>query len=123
MPSESIAKETGGRSRGKLTMIPLQPIDAPPDAAEKAQNRFYGLIKQQSESEGALVRDVAGMSGGPVYGTKLVDQTLKAWLIGVQVAWYRERKIVSFCPLPEFLLALKEASEEFRRRFPDLTHS
>ena len=58
--------------------------------------------------------DIAGMSGGPIFGVKLVDGRLRYWVIGIQSSWVERSRVICFCPsLPFFALIKELKSAEF----------
>ena len=90
-------------------MAPLIPADAPALADEKVQNQFYARLVDGSEQ---FVKDVDGMSGGPIFTFKNINGTWKYSVIGVQSAWYQTSRILAACPFLSFGLALEETVRE-----------
>ena len=105
VPSESVSYDGETLITAKVVVAPLEPVDAPPGAGTKAQNQFYGRLKDDSVG---MLKDVDGMSGGPIFALKKVDGTWKYSAIGVQSGWYEKTRIVAACPLSSFALALEE---------------
>ena len=108
IPRETISAQ-GAKHVARLTLIPLDPVGPPEEARKTAENKLFGAIRTNPVLDGGAVRDIDGMSGGPVFGTKSVDGVLRYWAIGIQSSWYELRRIACFCPLPGFLLAVKQA--------------
>jgi hypothetical protein len=105
IPRESIT-HAAGRFTLKLTLIPVLPAEPPYGAESKEPNRYYAKIKDGPDGH-LRIEDVDGMSGGPIFGTKLIEGRLKYWAIGVQSGFFEKSRIISFCPLAGFLLELK----------------
>jgi hypothetical protein len=57
------------------------------------------------------IKDIDGMSGGPVFALKKVDGVWKYKVIGVQSGWYPSARIIAACPISSFGVALEEAVE------------
>lgn len=109
IPRETVAYDGETIISARVVMAPLIPTEPPPLAEQKAENQFYAKLADDSE---AFVRDVDGMSGGPVFMLHQVDQTWKYKVIGVQSAWYRSSRVVAVCPFSSFGLALEPVVEE-----------
>jgi hypothetical protein len=105
VPAES-AKTSGAARTLNLTLLPLKPAVAPPNAI--VVNRTFAQIAS-SPRDSALVSDIAGMSGGPIFGVREDAAGLKYWVIGIQSSWFASSRVVSFCPVDVFFLSIKEA--------------
>lgn len=109
IPRETVAYDGKTIISARVVMAPLIPTDAPSLAEQKAENQFYAQLADDSE---AFVRDVDGMSGGPVFMLHRVGETWKYKVIGVQSAWYRSSRVVAVCPFSSFGQALEPVVEE-----------
>lgn len=109
IPAETLS-ESHGRQLLKLTVMPLAPSEPPANAAlgQPGRKVFAKLITQPG-LDGAIVDDIAGMSGGPVFGLRPNDHRMLYWIIGVQSSWYPSSRVVCFCPALPFLIAIKRA--------------
>ena len=105
VPSESVSYDGKTLITAKVVVAPLDPVDAPLGAGAKAQNQFYGRLKDDSVG---MLKDVDGMSGGPIFALKKVDGTWKYSAIGVQSGWYEQSRIIAACPVSSLALALEE---------------
>jgi len=116
IPAET-RKQIGEKTLLNFTLIPLRET-VYPGAGEAPANKVYAEIITKPDKDSAAVKDVAGMSGGPIFGVVKDDtkQSAKYWLIGVQSTYFMRKRIVGFCPLPEFLVGLKEAVRIIRER-------
>lgn len=108
VPSESVAHDEKTIITARVAMIPIEQVEEPEIAGPKAQNQFYGRLKEDSPS---VVSDIDGMSGGPIFATKRVDQTLKYWVIGVQSGWYPSSLTIAACPFSSLGFALEKLVE------------
>lgn len=109
IPSESYA-HAGNQHTLALTVVPLAPTPAPDNAvATSGENKVFGKMLSQPALDTVNVTDVAGMSGGPVFGVRGVDGQAWYWLIGLQSSWYEESRVVCFCPVQHFFAAIKGA--------------
>lgn len=109
IPSETVAYDGKTVITARVVMAPLVPMEAPPLADRRAQNQFYAQLADDSE---VFVRDVDGMSGGPVFMLHRVEEIWKYRVIGVQSAWYRSSRVVAVCPFASFGEALEPMVEE-----------
>lgn len=105
VPSETVSYDGKTLITAKVVVAPLELVDAPMAAGRKAENQFYGWLKDGSVG---MVKDVDGMSGGPLFALKKIDGTWKYSVIGVQSGWYKTSRTIAACPLSSFALALEE---------------
>jgi len=123
IPSESVAYDKKTIITGRIAVMPLEPADEPPGAGRKAENQFYARIKDLGN-----VKDIDGMSGGPVFSLKKIDGTWKYKVIGVQSAWYPSARIIAACPfaslgqeLERLVEMVKASMEPSASAVPDAT--
>lgn len=105
VPSETVSYDGKTVITARVVVAPIEPVDEPAAVGPKAQNQFYGRLKDDSAT---IVKDIDGMSGGPIFALKKVEGTWKYSVIGVQSAWYPQRRIIAACPFSSFALALEE---------------
>lgn len=105
VPAES-HQAVNGVNTVKLTLLPLKPASAPPGAMVESRT-FARIVSAPGDT--AVVNDIVGMSGGPIFGIRLVEQSIKYWVIGIQSSWFSASRIVSFCEVSQFFLSIKEA--------------
>ena len=111
VPSATVSYDRKTLISAKVVVAPLELVDAPSGAGIKAQNQFFGRLKDDSLG---MLRDVDGMSGGPVFALKKVEGTWKYSVVGVQSAWYEISRIIAACPFSSFALALEELVSSMR---------
>jgi hypothetical protein len=58
------------------------------------------------------VKDVDGMSGGPIVMLWKANEAWKYSVIGIQSAWYRSARIIAACPFSSFTEALEPVVHE-----------
>jgi hypothetical protein len=109
IPSETISYNGKTTITARVVMTPITPADAPPGAEQKAQNQFYAKLADDSER---FVKDVVGMSGGPLFMLRTSEGIWKYSVIGVQSAWYPNTRIVAACPFSSFGHALEPIVKE-----------
>lgn len=109
IPQETVSYDGKTIICARVVMAPLHPTDAPPLAEQKAENQFYAKLADGSEQ---FVRDVDGMSGGPVFMLRQVHDSWKYKVIGVQSGWYPLTRVVAVCPISTFGEALEPVVEE-----------
>ena len=105
VPSESVIYDGKNVIVARPAMIPLKSVEAPEEAESKAQNQFYGLLHQDSE---LIVKDINGMSGGPIFATAKVNDEMRYVVIGIQSGWYKNNRIIAACPFTSLASALEE---------------
>ena len=105
IPSESVAYDGKTIINAKVVVAPLRLTEPPAAAGEKVQNQFYGELKDDSAG---IVKDVDGMSGGPIFGLKKVEGTWRYKVVGVQSAWYPRMRVIAACPISSLAHALEE---------------
>ena len=96
----------GSTLHARLIFIPMEKADAP-EGEEGNPYLFFGRLARSDDPLHPDVANIAGMSGGPVFGFKTVNGTLRYWAIGVQSGWRSTARIANFCMLPAFLQALE----------------
>lgn len=107
IPSESVSYDGKTNIGARFVLAPLSKADAPEQAGKRAENQFYARLAEDYEG---VVRDIDGMSGGPVVNLKYGDEA--GWrygLIGVQSAWYPSIRTLAICPFSSFAVALEQA--------------
>ena len=104
VPSETVATENPGVISAKTALILLTLVPAPQSAGLTEDNMFFAKLQMEE----CHLKDIGGMSGGPIFGTKRVENETRYWAIGVQSGWYPTQKIIAACPLPAFMDAIEE---------------
>lgn len=111
IPSESVEYDGETLIKGRVVMSPLVHADEPALAGEKAKNQFYAKPADSSEK---FFEDADGMSGGPVFALKKVNEQWLYGAIGIQSGWYKESRTLTICPFSSFGIALEEVVAEAR---------
>ena len=106
IPGETVTHNGKSLITAKVVSVALKETEAPEGAGARSDNQFYGRLIEGSE---AVVRNVEGMSGGPIFSTKKIDNALKYKVIGVQSAWYRSSRVIAACPFSSLGLCLENA--------------
>jgi hypothetical protein len=106
VPSETVGYDQKTIITGRIVVMPLEEAKEPEGAGRKAENQFYARLKDLGN-----VKDIDGMSGGPVFALKKVDGDWKYTVIGVQSGWYPSTQVITTCPIASFGVALAEAVE------------
>lgn len=109
IPQETVSYDRETIISARFVMTPLLPTDAPPLAEQKVQNQFFAKLADDSEQ---FVQDVVGMSGGPVFMLRQINDSWKYKVIGVQSGWYPSTRVVAVCPFATFGQALEPVVEE-----------
>lgn len=106
IPSESVTYDGITNIAARFVASPLRSARIPPLAGPRSENQFYALLADGGEQ---AVRDIDGMSGGPVFMLKYEDGKWKYGVIGVQSGWYPADRTIAACPFSSFAFALEEA--------------
>jgi hypothetical protein len=107
VPSETVSYDGKTLITARAVVAPLVQVD-PPIQDAKVQNRFFGQLKDDSER---VVKDIDGMSGGPIFALKKIEGTWKYHVIGVQSAWYPRLRIIAACPFSSLGFELEKVVE------------
>jgi hypothetical protein len=108
VPSESVRYDGKTVLTARFVVVRVFPADQPLEVDERAANQIYARLIEGSEE---VVSDADGLSGGPIFAVTKVDDNWKYWVIGVQSAWYRERRLIAFCPWITFASELEKEVE------------
>ena len=106
IPSETVKYDQETIITGRTVMIPLDHADEPEHAGRKAENKFYARLKNVGD-----VKEIDGMSGGPVFALKKIEGEWMYSVIGVQSGWYRTTRTIAVCPFSSLGTALEERAK------------
>lgn len=106
IPSETVAYDQKTIITGRTVVMPLEHAEEPALAGRKAENQFYARLKDVGN-----VKDIDGMSGGPVFAFNKVEREWKYRVIGVQSSWYPTTRTIAACPFSSLGAALEELVE------------
>lgn len=109
VPSETVSYDGKTIVTARVVVAPIEPAEEPSEAGPKAQNQFYGRLKDDSVT---VVKDMDGMSGGPIFALNKIEGTWKYSVIGVQSAWYEQARVIAACPFSSFALELEKIVAE-----------
>ena len=94
-----------------LTMFRINRLDkAPEDSTVTSYERFVGQIDDRTP-----IKDIDGMSGGPIVGFGKSDGKDAYWIVAIQSGWLPVRRVTFGCPVPTIGALLDEYTEEFLR--------
>ena len=111
IPSETVSYDGKTIISARVVVAPIEQVDEPATAGQKALNQFYGRLKDDSTG---VVKDIDGMSGGPIVALKNVQGIWKYTVIGVQSGWYPSSRIIAACPFTSLGLALEQVVSDAR---------
>jgi hypothetical protein len=103
IPSETVRYDAQTIITGRAVVMPLRKAPAPPSAAAKANNQFYAELTDVGD-----VKDIDGMSGGPIFSLKQINGSWGYTVIGVQSAWYPSSRVIAACPIASLGALLEE---------------
>jgi RimJ/RimL family protein N-acetyltransferase len=91
-----------------LTLLPLAPTEAPHGA--NREFRTFAQIVADHANDKAVVTNIVGMSGGPVFGITKSRRGVQYRVIGIQSRWFHPSRKLAFCPAYSFFHALQDAA-------------
>lgn len=100
-------RHDGPSQKNHVTVMLRALEDPPPALADQKYQRLYASIEFESVAEWERHFDIGGMSGGPIFGTRVAPQGngYEYRLIAIQSSW-DERENVAMCAAQPFLRAL-----------------
>lgn len=118
IPSETVAYDQKTIITGRIVVMPLEPAEEPAGAGRKAENQFYARLKDLGN-----VKDIDGMSGGPVFALKKIAGEWKYKVIGVQSSWYPSTCTIAACPFSSLGAELEDLVESVKASIDPCTGS
>ena len=109
IPEESVRRSGESTIKCGFAIAPMRRAELPPDGFVKRENQFYSKL---DDDPSAVIKDLKGMSGSPVFSCKIENGQLYYRLLGVQSAWYRSLRIVAACSIASFGMAVKQALDD-----------
>lgn len=111
IPSETVSFDGETIISARVVVAPIEQVSKPAIAGQKSQNQFYGRL--QGDSTG-VVKNIDGMSGGPIFALRKVEGIWRYTVIGVQSGWYPESRIITACPFISLGTALEQVVSDVR---------
>jgi hypothetical protein len=106
VPTEAVA-HFSTRMEVAYALIPIELCDAPvmvtPLHPDIATARIIPTPDGREQ-----IQDIDGMSGGPIFGVKVINGSPAYFITGVQSGWLRDLRIVTFSAATPFLERIKE---------------
>lgn len=103
-------RDASGQPRGGIqpVMVSIDPLDRMSDENLLSNEWFFGRLNPNAGD----LKDIAGMSGGPIYGfTRLEENKWTYKIIALQSRWFPRTRTIFGCSLPSVVQALHEAIE------------
>jgi hypothetical protein len=102
IPYETLIYDQKTNIRCGIVVIPLDSVEKPPKVGSETDTRFSARLQDSGN-----IKDIKGMSGGPVFAVKKVEGRWEYKLIGVQSGWYPSKRIILVCPFVSLGIALE----------------
>ena len=83
-------------------LLPIDPVAHTPEELKRGAERFYAKVPMTTgyvDGREVTLRDIDGMSGGPVFAVKDLGERLRYWIIAVQSGWLSRSRILASCPI------------------------
>lgn len=109
IPSESVSYDGKATISARFVLAPLTQTAPPVEAKDMAGNQFYAKLHDAPED---MLKNLDGMSGGPIVMIQNLDGAWKYGIIGIQSGWYRSSRVITACPFSSFAKELKPYVEE-----------
>jgi hypothetical protein len=99
-------------------LLPLERISTPPEAIDSPVKRFYAnvpivSIPKEIEAENSSLTDISGMSGGPIFGVKKIEQNrLRYWIVAIQSSWLPQSRTLAACFIKPFIDSVTKVLEQ-----------
>lgn len=91
-------------------LLPIQPVDDPPDVLKRGNERFYARVPistGQLDGKTVTLTDIDGMSGGPIFAVQQADEDrFQYWVIAVQSGWTEKSRVLAACPIQPLVDAI-----------------
>lgn len=111
VPEDAIQNAICSRSNGYVvrgkpipTAVYIEQVDKVKSEHLRAHPRFVGQIPKRHR---ASVKDLVGMSGGPIFGYTDEDPD-RCYIVAVQSSWYPKQGVTFGCPVPVFAKLAEE---------------
>jgi hypothetical protein len=89
--------------------------EPPPDADVPPDAWFIGRL-----DPGAEIKDIRGMSGGPIYGFRRDDAgNLRYHAVALQSRWWDQSRTIFGCSIPYFAEAIHRQIDEFAQAYKE----
>ncbi|KQU75629.1 hypothetical protein ASC98_25420 [Rhizobacter sp. Root1238] len=112
VPKETVVYDGTTEVRARFTFVGLSPAEPPTEATNKRDNQFYARLHESSEQ---IVRDIDGMSGGPIIAVIDSPAGSRYGVIGLQSEWFSRSRVIAACPFSTFARALEPVVKEALR--------
>ncbi|MEQ1774461.1 MAG: hypothetical protein ABL891_11820 [Burkholderiales bacterium] len=106
-PSETVVYDDKSIITGRVAVMPLEHAEEPSVAGSKAENQFYACLKDMGN-----IKDIDGMSGGPIFALFKVNGEWRYKVIGIQSGWYPQTRTIAACPFATFGAELERLAKQ-----------
>jgi hypothetical protein len=113
VPYESVVYDGETIIKARAVMVALEPISNEEAPGKAIPHKFCARLHEGSE---AVVNDVKGMSGSPIFALRKADSDWQYVVIGVQSGWWESSRIVTACSISFFMRALEDAITEAKEQ-------
>jgi len=111
VPNHRVNAAFGARTWEKyIVSVGLNKTERPENIEEKTFQRLYAKIDFDTIQDGVELGNIDGMSGGPIFGVKVLDDRFDYKLIGIQSGWNQNDTIIA-CGAQPFIDAIKAIPE------------
>lgn len=112
-PSETVEYDNESVITAKSVMVAAKQCDPPQTAEHPKEQILYAKLIDESSN---VVKDIDGMSGGPIFGVQHITNGFRYAVIGIQSGWLKQQRILIICPIADFARQLQECVERVHQR-------
>ena len=100
--AEITVTSDGGKGNVNVSLgtplLPIQPVNDPPDALKRGAERFYASVPIKTGNAGGktiTLTDIEGMSGGPIFAVQRAgNHRFRYWVVAVQSGWTERSRVL-----------------------------
>jgi hypothetical protein len=108
-------------------MLPVFPVSDPPEVLKHKYERFYAKVPITNgiiDDPNVKLTDIDGMSGGPLFVLKWIDNnSIESWIVAVQSSWHESSRILAACPILPLINAIDNSISKHLKSTDEYTTS
>jgi hypothetical protein len=112
IPEETVAVQGEVWMDKTIRLLELDPLaqeQAPEHMRKAFPRQFYKIIDGMDDPNEPL-DSIVGMSGGPVFAAREINDEMRYWLVGIQSGWDSTSRVVAVCPVDHRLFRVAQTT-------------